>query len=478
MAGDKFDVKVSSWYKTDGASIPPPSGILPNIVAGFLSGSSGALSSTHSGTTTTQLQNSGVLTPNLNQFLGSQTYNVEAPKAYLNWVLLDEQFNFVASSSSSEQVPAESFFGSAPNNQVKQHVKLGLPIHKNGYLYVYVSNETPNIAVYFDNLQVTHTRGALLEETHYYPFGLTMAGISSKAAGVLENRKKYNGIEFNNQLELNTYEAFYRNLDPQTGRWWQIDPKIESMEMWSPYASMFGNPISNQDFLGDFPGPGDPPTKFDMKSLINFNQQNRGESTQIRKPIYCPGCKAKPSDPAFSLTISKGKQVGIKVAGVGFEVNGGSKEVFKVTSKNLGANVADKSKTTSGASLSIGIASVGRETETKSVTEKNRFGNPVTTTTTETKNSLMLGIKNTPLSAGIQNVETTTTMSNPFFDINSISQNSGVQYVGMGSQSLEKGGSTSSGTKFSVSAYYKLEATINLRQIAIDIFNDFNTGGH
>jgi hypothetical protein len=38
-----------------------------------------------------------------------------------------------------------------------------------------------------------------------------MAGISSRAAGSLINRKKYDGIEFDEDLDLDTYEAFYRN---------------------------------------------------------------------------------------------------------------------------------------------------------------------------------------------------------------------------------------------------------------------------
>lgn len=84
-----------------------------------------------------------------------------------------------------------------------------------------------------------------------------MAGISSKAAGSLINRKKYNGIEFDEDLDLDTYEAFYRNLDPQIGRWWEVDPKIEDgQESMSPYNSMADNPILQSDPLGDEAGPG------------------------------------------------------------------------------------------------------------------------------------------------------------------------------------------------------------------------------
>ena len=80
-----------------------------------------------------------------------------------------------------------------------------------------------------------------------------MAGISSKALafGAPENKMKYNGIEKENDLQIEIYDAQLRELDGQVGIWWQIDPKTENMEMWSPYASNYDNPIRYSDPLGD-----------------------------------------------------------------------------------------------------------------------------------------------------------------------------------------------------------------------------------
>jgi RHS repeat-associated protein len=90
-----------------------------------------------------------------------------------------------------------------------------------------------------------------VEENVYYPFGLVQQGISSKAAGRLENKRKWNaGTELNTDLDINLYETNYRSLDPQLGRFWQIDPMADEQENSSPFTFGSNNPILRNDPLG------------------------------------------------------------------------------------------------------------------------------------------------------------------------------------------------------------------------------------
>ncbi len=179
------------------------------------------------------------------------------PKAYLNWMLLDEQLKYVSSSPQSGALPVLTAGFNGTQLQAPLSMT-GIPITKSGYLYVWVSNETPNWNVYFDNLSVKHYSGPMLEETHYYPFGLTMAGISSKAlkTNYVENKYKYNSgseianKEFADGSGLEMYETDFRGYDSQIGRFGQPDPFGEIFEDWSLYTYAFDNPVLFNDPLG------------------------------------------------------------------------------------------------------------------------------------------------------------------------------------------------------------------------------------
>lgn len=93
--------------------------------------------------------------------------------------------------------------------------------------------------------------GEVLEEAHYYPFGLAMEGPWINDAAALDTRYKFNGIERVQDFGLNMDLAMYRSYDPAIGRWWQADPIVKPWE--NPYAAMYNNPMNWSDFLGADP---------------------------------------------------------------------------------------------------------------------------------------------------------------------------------------------------------------------------------
>ncbi|MEZ2440404.1 DUF6443 domain-containing protein [Chitinophaga sp. RCC_12] len=248
MAGDKIELRCDMWWRgsATGATQQSPLADILSILATTITSGPGAGKITLPQTGT----NGSFFNPAVTGFMSnSNPAQTTKPKAYLNWIFLNEQFAYTSTNGSGAEP-----LGAA--DAYKTYTRLdangnAIPVLQSGYVYIYTSNES-NIAAFFDNLAVNHIQGPLIEETHYYPFGLTMAGISAnaiKGTAYPANKLKFNGIEHTNDFDLNQYDAFYRNYDPQLGRWRQIDPK--AIEGESPYVAMKNGPVFNTDFLGD-----------------------------------------------------------------------------------------------------------------------------------------------------------------------------------------------------------------------------------
>ena len=246
MAGDIVSVGAKCYYNSQSSgqrntAINDLLASLANGVVGLTGGGKGSL---------TQLNTPGAgpLYGALNSFITNKEDSIlNKPRAYLSYMFLDGQYQFDAGKSGALAVG--NYAAGTLNSMAQSNIVVG----KNGYLYVWVSNETQGWPVFFDNLSVQVQSGPILEETHYYPFGLTMAGISDKALkpGTPENKYKYNGYEENKAFDVDLYESSYRTHDPQLGRFWQMDPKIDRSGSWTPYAAMSDNPIKYADPLGD-----------------------------------------------------------------------------------------------------------------------------------------------------------------------------------------------------------------------------------
>ncbi len=104
------------------------------------------------------------------------------------------------------------------------------------------------------NLTNVQSTNEVLQENHYYPFGLNTEGPWMNDA-VLDNKYQYNGKEWNDDFGLNLNDYGARWYDGGVGRWWSVDPMADDDKLvgWSPYNYVLGNPLNKIDPDGQFP---------------------------------------------------------------------------------------------------------------------------------------------------------------------------------------------------------------------------------
>lgn len=252
MAGDQVEMNVNNYYDSydkDDDSPLTPSNMLASIVSTLTGGVGGFQGS--EGHNPDMVQR--LFTPDnyLEAYRSIQDGRTDAtrPRAYLNYVLFDENMRIDKSFSNAFQVNSNGSW-----EQIGTTAPLTIP--SNGYLAIFLSNESKGINCYnctnvhFDRMVIRLQKGRQLEEAHYYPFGLPMAGLSSPAENnTIPQRRKYQGNEYIKDLGLNWMDFHARQYDPQTGRFLGVDPLANSggQEIVSPYAAMGNAPESMID---------------------------------------------------------------------------------------------------------------------------------------------------------------------------------------------------------------------------------------
>jgi RHS repeat-associated protein len=118
-----------------------------------------------------------------------------------------------------------------------------------------IRDHLENTRIMFADLDGSSTisLNEVLQENHYYPFGMNMEGVWMNDLGSKDNKYTYNGKELNEDFGLNWSDYGARWYDAAVGRWGQVDDLATEFSNWSPYNYVLNNPIIMVDPSGMYP---------------------------------------------------------------------------------------------------------------------------------------------------------------------------------------------------------------------------------
>ncbi len=237
-AGDKVDMEVYAYYEgTPGSNSPIDNAIFAALIGNAFGGSA-------TGTEGQQALQSG-FENNLASTVPSTGAGSNTDiKAYLNYISFNGDFDAV-----------DAGFVRVDQGLVEGNHRLlqlnDIAIEQSGFLYVYVSNEgNVDFNVFFDELEITHTSGGILQEDHYYPFGMNIDALSSFTPLSKPNKNRYSGKEEQIEFNLNWYDFDARMYDQSLGRFNSMDLLADSAVSWTPYHYVRNNPLNRIDPTG------------------------------------------------------------------------------------------------------------------------------------------------------------------------------------------------------------------------------------
>ncbi|NOS94632.1 MAG: hypothetical protein HOP30_22195, partial [Cyclobacteriaceae bacterium] len=202
--GDKLDVSAWARYKIKTSYSKTP---LNSIIATVLA-SNFALSNGMETVAQATTKFNEALLVNL---LSPASDEPDRPYAYINYIIFDS--NNVPITRDAKRVPLSAGFDEAQRgNGYSQDnlVKFDSPIliQQPGFIYIWVSNETENTEVWFDDVSVMHYKGVVTQATDYGAWGEVMREQRlDLASGELATPLLKDNIQANYQLDGNAQDA-------------------------------------------------------------------------------------------------------------------------------------------------------------------------------------------------------------------------------------------------------------------------------